>query len=112
MKTALGLLLAAVLLLTVPAGAYAAACRGGGVTYHGDTPARFTGYTAYDGMNCASARYVINRWIRRQYARTGRFRRKFYDGYVTWHGRQISPRRWQYREFTTGTRFRFTAYLI
>jgi hypothetical protein len=94
------------------AAAEAASCRGGGVSWHGDRPARFSKYTALDGMNCASVRYVMDRWVRRQFRRTGLFRRTFYDGYVTWHGRKIRPGRFEYREFESHTRLRFTARYI
>ena len=71
---------------------------------------------ARDGMNCPSARYVLNHWIRAKWAQTYRnfVRTDFYDGYVTWHCRLVtgSPVRWRCKEYTSFTKFTFRAALI
>jgi hypothetical protein len=48
-------------------------------------------------MNCASARYVMNKWLRRTYQRSSSHRlpTRFWDGYVTWHCYKRSNLRWQ-----------------
>lgn len=81
-----------------------------GVTYGPYQPARFKSLSARAPMNCASARYVLNKWVRRSYARRGRVPRSFYDGYVTWRCSKRSNLRWQCSERDSGTSFRFTAY--
>ena len=102
-------------LLQAPASAAAADCRIGnsGVTYNRlGEPARFTSLRAMSGMNCASARYVLNRWLRREYARqySSRIPTEFFDGYVTWYCFKLSRFRWHCDEFESYTAFRFTAY--
>ena len=64
------------------------------------------------GMNCASARYVVNKWLRRSYARgwSHRLPTGFCDGYVTWHCYKRGYYRWQCDEYDSGTSFRFKAY--
>ena len=78
--------------------------------------ARFSGLQARSPMNCASARYAYN--LAFGVTRHSRLPRSFSDGYVRWH-RQISNVRgpsggcgtWHstvtYREYTSGTAFRF-----
>jgi opacity protein-like surface antigen len=105
----------AALLLLVPGSAQAATCSIGnsGVTYNLDgEPARFANLSAQRGMNCASARYVLNKWLRKAYSRqySNRIPTDFYDGYVTWDCFKLSRLRWQCREYDSGTRFKFTAY--
>ena len=64
------------------------------------------------GMNCASGRYVLNRWLRAAYARTYSYRlpRRFWDGYVTWECGKVSYYRWRCDEYDSGTAFSFTAW--
>jgi hypothetical protein len=62
-------------------------------------------------MTCASARYVARRLIR-QFNRNGEFGRKWFDGYVTWHGRVIGRRSSgvqiiRFREYRSGTSITF-----
>ena len=68
-------------------------------------------------MSCSSARWVLNQWVRRAYARTGALEPRFYDGYVTWRGRLRGERPTgsgativEYHERTSGTAFRFDFY--
>jgi hypothetical protein len=74
--------------LAAPSSAYAHCSIGdSGVTYNrGGVPAKFKKLSPMYGMNCASAQYVMNKWLRRAYARTCSYRlpRRFWDGYVTW----------------------------
>ena len=84
-----------------------------GVTYNqAGVPAKFKSLSPFRGMNCASARYVMNKWLRRAYSRTysTRLPRRFYDGYVTWHCYKRTSLRWQCDEYDSYTSFRFTAY--
>src|SRR3954451_22906848 len=72
----------------LPGAAQARACSIGdnGITRNRDgVPAKFTNLDARQGMNCSSARYVMNKWLRPAYARTYSYRlpRSFWDGYVT-----------------------------
>ena len=86
-----------------------------GITYNRlGTAAVFKRLRAEQGMNCASARYVLNKWLRRAYRRSYRNRlpTRFYDGYVTWHCGKTSARGWRCTEFTSNTAFRFVAYLL
>ena len=105
----------AVGILGAPTKADAAACQIGdsGVTYNrlGD-PARFRSLRSMSGMNCRSARYVLNRWLRREYARQydNQIPTEFFDGYVTWYRFKLSRFRWHCDEFDSYTAFRFTAY--
>ena len=107
----------AAMALALPATAQASSCRigGSGYTFNraGDL-ARFRSLTPMRGMNCASARYVMNRWLRRSFARSwfARLPVRFFDGYVTWHCHRRTRLRWQCNERTSGTAFRFTAYLV
>jgi hypothetical protein len=111
--------LTAVLALTLVAspGAAQAACSTGdsGVTYHAaGVPAVFKSLRPQRGMNCASAKYVMNRWLRRSWARSSRNRlpTQFFDGYVTWHCGKTSRTGWRCDEYTTNTAFRFVAYRL
>jgi hypothetical protein len=76
--------------------------------------AKFERLTPMQGMNCASARYVMNKWLRRAFARSysRNLPRTFYDGYVTWYCGKRSGLRWQCDEYDSSTAFRFTAYII
>jgi hypothetical protein len=76
--------------------------------------AKFKRLTPMHGMNCPSAQYVLNRWLRRAFARSysPRLPRNFYDGYVTWYCGKLTVRRWQCDEYDSNTTFRFTAYII
>ena len=108
------LLAAAVLPSTASARAYCPV-GGSGVTFNqaGDA-ARFSSLTPMRGMNCASAQYVMNKWLRRSYARgyANRLPIRFFDGYVTWRCGKVTGTRWQCDEYDSGTAFRFTAYVI
>ena len=59
------------------------------------------------GMNCASARYVVNKWLKRGYERQSynRIPTHFFDGYVTWHCRRTSGYGWRCDEYTSNTAF-------
>jgi hypothetical protein len=86
-----------------------------GITVNrGGDVAKFKRLTPMQGMNCPSAQYVLNRWLRRAFLRSysPRLPRSFYDGYVTWHCGKLSARRWQCNEYDSNTAFRFTAYII
>jgi hypothetical protein len=86
-----------------------------GVTYNqlGEA-AVFKNLAPMGKMNCASARYVMNKWLRRTYQRSSSHRlpTRFWDGYVTWHCYKRSNLRWQCDEYDSGTSFRFTAYRL
>jgi hypothetical protein len=103
----------AVLALTAAATpAEAQAACGGGVTFNrAGEGARFWQVRPMNGMNCASARYVVNKWLRRSFARSWghRLPTRFWDGYVTWHCGWLSYYRWQCNEYDSGTSFRFKA---
>ena len=84
-----------------------------GVTYNrAGVPAQFKSLSTLRGMNCASARYVMNKWLRRAYSRTysTRLPTRFYDGYVTWHCYKRAYLGWQCDEYDSNTSFRFIAY--
>ena len=86
-----------------------------GITYNQlGTPAKFKKLRALQGMNCASARYVLNQWLRRTYQQSSKNRlpTRFYDGYVTWYCGKRSPKRWRCEEYDSNTAFRFVAYLL
>lgn len=113
----------AALVAAVALGAFAApgtaqaACSvgGSGVTYNrSGTPAIFKSLRPTRGMNCASARYVMNSWLRRAWARTSsnNLPTRFFDGYVTWYCGKTSRTGWRCDEFTTNTAFRFVAYRL
>ncbi|MDA0168328.1 hypothetical protein OJ998_04450 [Solirubrobacter taibaiensis] len=63
------------------------------------------------GMNCASARYVVNKWLKRGYQRqsSNRIPTHFFDGYVTWNCRRTSGYGWRCDEYTSNTAFKFKA---
>jgi hypothetical protein len=88
---------------------------GSGITVNrvGDV-AKFKRLTPMQGMNCPSAQYVMNRWLRRAFARSysRRLPRRFYDGYVTWYCGKLTALRWQCNEYDSNTAFRFTASII
>jgi hypothetical protein len=96
---------------SVPA-AHAGSC-GGGWSYNrlGEA-ANFTNVRPVRGMNCASARYVVDKWLRRAYERqsSNRIPTRFWDGYVTWTCFKRSSLEWQCNEYDSGTAFRFRAY--
>jgi hypothetical protein len=74
------------------------------------TAAEIYNVQPHGGMNCASSRYVVNKWLKRAYQRqwSNRIPTRFYDGYVTWHGYKTSGHNWRFVEYSTGTSFTFT----
>jgi hypothetical protein len=64
-----------------------------------------------NGMNCASSRYVVNKWLKKGYQRqySNRIPTHFYDGYVTWHCHKLNRYRWRCDEYTSNTAFTFSA---
>ena len=76
--------------------------------------AKFKRLAPMQGMNCPSAQYVLNKWLRRAFRRSysASLPRKFWDGYVTWYCGRLTARRWQCDEYDSNTAFRFTAYII
>lgn len=62
------------------------------------------------GMNCASSRYVVNKWLKRAYQRqySNRIPTHFWDGYVTWYGYKTGRHSWRFEEYDSGTSFTFT----
>lgn len=103
-RSCLVVLAAALAIAAVPATASAASCSIGdsGITYNRDGEgARFRDLRAMHGMNCPSARYVLNRWLRVAYARqdSARIPTDFYDGYVSWSCHKRSRLRWQCDEY-------------
>ena len=103
--------LAATLAALAPT-AQASSC-GGGWSYNrlGES-ANFTSVRPMQGMNCPSARYVVDKWLRPAYTRqySNRIPTRFFDGYVTWNCSRRSRLQWQCNEYQSGTAFRFTAY--
>ena len=95
-----------------------AACRvgGDGVTYNrSGAPAIFKKLRPLQGMNCPSARYVMNEFLRPSYARSsgkGRLVTNFYDGYVTWYCGKLSRKHWRCDEYDSNTAFQFVAYRL
>jgi len=84
-----------------------------GVSYNrAGVPAQFERLRSMYGMNCPSARYVMNRRLRRAYERrwSASIPTHFYDGYVSWECYKIRRLRWQCDEYESYTSFRFTAY--
>ena len=72
----------------------------------------YTGARA-NGMNCASVRYAMRffrRKVRSQYS-WPHMPRAFWDGYVTWHCHTARGHRVRCAEYTTGTSYRFRAYV-
>ena len=109
------LLVSAALLLHAPAAHAVTRCSIGdsGVTYNrADVGAQFENLRAMRGMNCESARYVLNKWLRRHFRRS--YSRKlptgFWDGYVTWDCWKRTSLQWQCDEYDSYTSFRFRAY--
>ena len=120
MRTRLAVVIGALALVAaLPSAAEANAARcpvgGSGLTENraGDV-AKFKRLTPMKGMNCPSAQYVMNKWLRRAFRRSysRRLPRKFWDGYVTWYCGKLTRLRWQCDEYDSNTRFRFTAYII
>jgi hypothetical protein len=74
--------------------------------------ATFRNLTAMQGMNSASARYVMNKWLRRSYQRSSsnKLPTRFWDGYVTWHCLKLTGTKWRCDEYDSNTAFSFTAY--
>ncbi len=99
-----------------PVASAAARCAIGdsGISYNrsGDR-AVFRNLRAMRGMNCESARYVLNRWLRRTFEQSSRAKLplSFYDGYVTWYCGKLTRRKWRCDEYDSNTAFRFVAYL-
>lgn len=105
------------LLAVAAAGAAQAACSvgGSGVTYNrGGEAAIFKNLRPARGMNCPSARYVMNKWLRRAWSRTSSHNlpTRFFDGYVTWYCGKTSSTGWRCDEYETNTAFRFVAYRL
>ena len=76
--------------------------------------AKFKRLNPLQGMNCPSARYVMNKWLRRKYRRSYRAKLpgRFYDGYVTWYCGKLTRKKWRCDEFKSDTAFTFVAYLL
>jgi hypothetical protein len=76
--------------------------------------AQFKRLRALQGMNCSSARYVLNDWLRRTYEESysHKLPRRFYDGYVTWYCAKLTRKKWRCDEYQSDTAFRFVAYRI
>lgn len=94
-----------------------AACSigGSGISYNQDGDgAKFRSLAPRGKMNCPSARYVLNRWLRRKFelGYANRLPTRFFDGYVSWRCGKRTSTRWQCDEYTSGTSFRFTAYML
>ena len=84
-----------------------------GVTFNrAGVGAQFENLRAMRGMNCPSARYVLNKWLRREFRRSysRRLPTNFWDGYVTWYCWKRSYYQWQCDEYDSNTSFRFRAY--
>lgn len=106
---------AALLIPAAPSHAGVSRCSIGdsGITYNRNgVPAQFENLRAMKGMNCPSARFVLNKWLRRKYHRSyaNRLPTRFWDGYVTWHCWKRSYYQWQCDEYDSYTSFRFRAY--
>lgn len=106
----------ALVLIASPGAAQAACSIGGsGVSYNRNgEPAVFKSLRPARGMNCASARYVMNKWLRRAWTRTysHNLPTRFFDGYVTWYCGKTGRTGWRCDEYTTNTAFRFVAYRL
>ena len=115
MKKVLAGALVALAFGVAPAAAQACPIAGGGITTNraGDV-ARFWALRPLQGMNCPSAQYVMNKWLRRAFRRSysRKLPRRFYDGYVTWYCRKTSHSGWRCNEYDSGTAFRFRALVI
>ncbi|MDA0172906.1 hypothetical protein OJ998_27645 [Solirubrobacter taibaiensis] len=117
MKKSLVILALACAALVAPSTAAAKSCSVGdsGISYNRDgEAARFKSLEARGTMNCPSARYVLNDWLRAKYEKqhADSIPTRFYDGYVYWRCRKLSKNRWQCSERETDTSFRFTAYVL
>lgn len=104
-------------LVSAPSSAQAAGCSigGSGISYNQrGIAAKFKSLKPMGTMNCPSARYVLNRWLRRAFERSSarRLPTRFFDGYVTWSCFKLEPVRWQCNEYVTDTSFRFTAFIL
>jgi hypothetical protein len=101
--------------MVAPGAARARSCAIGnsGVTYNqlGER-AVFESLHVIRRMNCSSARYVLNKWLRRHYARSysHSLPLRFWDGYVTWHCHRSSRLRWRCDEYDSYSSFGFIAY--
>jgi hypothetical protein len=91
--------------------AHSASSCGGWYAWNLDGEAASVRNVTRSGMNCASSKYVVNRWLKKGYERQTRNRipTHFYDGYVTWTCYKTSYYRWKCAEYESGTSFRFTA---
>ena len=98
-------------ILAVPSMAHAGNC-GGWYSYNLDgEAASVSNVRPKQGMNCASSRYVANKWLRKSYQRqyANRLPTHFYDGYVTWYCGKTGSYRWRCDEYDSGTAFTFRA---
>jgi|tagenome__1003787_1003787.scaffolds.fasta_scaffold17569193_2 hypothetical protein len=110
-KFILGAVSALLLAIVIAPTAHAATC-GGWYSYNRDgEAARVSNVAPMQGMNCASSRYVVNKWLRPAYQSqySNRIPTRFYDGYVTWYCHKTSGYDWRCDEYTSNTAFRFTA---
>ena len=103
------------MLAFVPAAQASSYCNIGdnGITTNlSGTDAKFKSLYAMGKMNCASARYVLNKKLRRSFAKhySNTIVTNFFDGYVTWYCDKLTRLRWQCDEYDSNTSFRFTAY--
>ncbi len=116
-KRGFGIGLAIVMMsVAAPSGASAYCSLGDdGITVNrGGYAAKFKRVNAMRGMNCPSAKYVVNKWVRRSYRRSyrPRIRTQFYDGYVTWYCHKKTRKRWRCNEYASNTAFSFVAYVL
>jgi hypothetical protein len=104
------------MVVAAPASAQASCYLGdNGITYNrSGQGAKFKSVTPLNGMNCASARYVVNKWIRRKFSRSynTNLPTKFYDGFVTWYCGRLTSRKWRCNEYSSNTSFTFVAYVL
>lgn len=98
-------------ILVTPSLASASNCGGWYTGNRFDEYAEVSNVVPMKGMNCASSRYVVNKWLKRGYERqyTNRIPTHFFDGYVTWHCRRTSGYGWRCDEYTSNTAFKFKA---
>jgi hypothetical protein len=104
-------LAACAVVLLAPSMASASNCGGWSTGNLDDEWAEVSNVVPMDGMNCASSRYVANKWLKPAYKRqfANRIPTHFYDGYVTWHCRRTSFYGWRCDEYTSNTAFKFNA---
>jgi hypothetical protein len=97
-------------LALVPASAQASNCGGWSAYNRVGDYAVVSNVHPEGTMNCASSRYVVNKWLRRSYVRShwAHLPTRFFDGYVTWHCGRTSRFQWRCTEYTSYTSFRFT----